>query len=100
MASSVDMIGIAAALLGAILFLWKNKRKFVRTNAVGVEQFSSYGRKVAARIGDSTIWLLAFFSLTGGILTLALEHQSTWGWIVLLPCYALLLFGVPIGRSK
>jgi hypothetical protein len=46
MASSVDIVSIAAVLLGAILFLWRNKRIFDRTNAAGVEQFSSYGGKV------------------------------------------------------
>jgi cytochrome c biogenesis protein CcdA len=100
MAGSEDIFGGAVVLLGVILFFWRNKRKFDRTNPAGIEQFSSYGGKLAARLWDSIIWVSAFMSLTGGVLFLANVHESTWGWIVLLPCYALLLFGPPLGRPK
>lgn len=103
MVSFEGIVGVAAALLGVVLFLWRNKRRFDRTNAAGIEQFSSYGRKIAARSWDAILWVLAFMSLTGGVLVLAIEHESTWGWIVLLPCYALMIWilvGFPLGRSK
>jgi hypothetical protein len=100
MDGSEDIFGGAAVLLGIILFLWRNKRRFDRTNAAGIEQFSSYGGKVVARFWDVIIWVFAFSSLTLGILVLAHEHVSTWGWIVLLPIYIWLLLGFPLGRSK
>ena len=100
MLSVEDIVGISVVLAGGILFLWRNKRKFERTNAAGIEQFASYGGKVASLLWDSILWLSAFVSVTGGVLFLANVHESTWGWIVLLPCYALLLFGLPLGRSK
>jgi hypothetical protein len=95
-----DVFGGAAILLGVILFVLRNKMKFDRTNSAGIEQFPSYGRKVSARIWDSLLWVSAFMILTGGVLFLANVHDSTWGWIVLLPCYALVLFGYPFSRSK
>ncbi len=100
MPGSEDIVGGAVVILGVILFFWRSKRKFDRTNAAGIEQFSSYGGKVAARLWDWVLWTSAFMCLTGGVLYLANVHESTWGWIVLLPCYLLLILGVPVGRSK
>ncbi len=103
MAGSEDIFGVVATLLGIVLFLWRNKRRFDRTNSAGIEQFSSYGGKIATRFWDSILWVSAFISLTVGVLVLAIEHESTWGWIVLLPCYVgmvWMLVGFPLGRSK
>ena len=98
-----DILGVAAVLLGIFLFLWRSKRRFDRTNAAGIEQFSSFGGKVAARSWDAILLVVALASLTGGVLTAATEHVNTWGWIVLLPCYVgvvWILVGFPWRRSK
>jgi hypothetical protein len=95
-----DIFGGAAILVGLFAFFWRGRRKFNRTNAAGVEQFPSYVEKLSARSWDSILWILGFFSLTGGVLFLANVHESTWGWMVLLPAYLVLLLGVPVGRRK
>ena len=100
MPSIEDIFGIAALLLGLVLYLWRNKRRFDRTNAAGIERFPSYGGKVAAKLWDAFLWVLTLSSLTAGVLVLAYAHGSTWGWIVLAPLYAFMLFGFIPGRSK
>ena len=91
MAGSEDIFGGAAVLLGTVLLLWRSKRRFDRKNAAGIEQFSSFGGKLSARSWDAILWFLALTGLTSGVLFLAIEHASTWGWIVLLPVYAVVL---------
>ena len=95
-----DIFGIAAIIVGTALYLWRNKRKFDRTNQAGIEQFKGYAGKLAAGLGDGILWLLAVACVMGGVIGLAVVHDSTWGWIVLLPLTWVALFGLPMGRSK
>lgn len=102
--SAEEIFGVVTTLIGATLFFWRGKRKFDRINTfTGVEQFQSYLQKIGARIWDSILMLVATIILTVGVITLAVVHESTWGWIVLLPCYvffALAFLGFPFGPRK
>ena len=72
-------------------FLWK-RRVFRRTNAYGVERFESYPSKLGARSMD---WALKFGSLLlllTGVLVLSYLHVDTWGWLVIAPVLAFVLF--------
>ncbi len=80
-------------LLGAAVLhvLWK-RRVFQRTNEAGVERFGSYSGKVGAQSID---WLLKFGSmllLAAGVLMLSYLHVDTWGWVVIAPALAFVLF--------
>lgn len=79
-------------LIDGLLYFWQKKRVFDRTNQYGAEQFSSFGGKLTARANDNLIFGLAITLLFGGLLTLAVTYESTWGWIVLLPVYLFMLF--------
>lgn len=48
--------------------------------------------KLRARAVDGAISLASIVLLSGGVLLLAFEFESSWGWIVLLPVYAFMLF--------
>ena len=87
-----DFGGIFLLIIGVLLILWQRKRRFDRTNAFGTEQFPNYWKRLMAKTNDAAISGTAVVSLTAGLLILAFQHQDSWGWIVLLPVYALMLF--------
>jgi hypothetical protein len=80
-------------LLGAagLHVMWK-RRVFMRTNESGVERFESYSIQVGAKSID---WLLKFGSmllLAAGVLILSYMHIDTWGWVVIAPALAYVLY--------
>lgn len=92
MTSTITFVGIILLAIGTLLALRARKRRFNRTNRFAVEQFSSYSVKLRARAVDGAISLASIVLLSGGVLLLAFEFESSWGWIVLLPVYAFMLF--------
>lgn len=100
MESSADFYGGFFILIGILLYLWRHKRVFDRTNSAGIEQFSSYSGKLVARFGDLVLWLFGVLGVTFGVILMAHTHESTWGWMVLLPFYWWLFIGVFLGKSK
>ncbi len=68
---SVYELGIVLTVIGVGLGLWKGKRKFDRTNTVGVEQFRSYGGKVVATKFDGFLYWIALALLFVGLFILA-----------------------------
>ena len=85
-------LGAIIFLIGGFLYFWQKKRVFDRTNQYGVEQFSNFRGKLIAKVKDKLIFGIAVTLLFGGLLTLAVAYESTWGWIVLLPVYLFMLF--------
>ena len=61
-------------------------------NQLGIEVFATYGARLRAKALDSVGWLTAALLLTSGVVILAVAYESTWGWLVLVPLYAWLLF--------
>ncbi len=92
MAESSAGLGVIIFLIGGFLYLWQRKRVFDRTNQYGVEQFSGFWGKLVAKAKDKLILGFAVTLLFGGLLILASAYESSWGWIVLLPVYAFMLF--------
>lgn len=88
-------ISIAASTLilisGALVF-WLRKRRFDRTNEAGIERFPSFRKKVASGMVDIVIRACALILGCAGILLLAFQFHDSWGWIILTPVAALLLF--------
>jgi hypothetical protein len=71
--------------------MWK-RRVFQRTNEAGIERFGSYSVQVGSKSID---WLLKFSSmllLAAGVLILAYLHVDTWGWVVIAPVLAYVLY--------
>jgi hypothetical protein len=80
-------------LLGAagLHVMWK-RRVFQRTNLFGVERFESYSVQVGAKSID---WLLKFGSmllLAAGVLLLSYVNVDTWGWAIIAPALAYVLY--------
>ena len=89
-----EYVGSILLVVGALLALWKRKRKFDRTNSFGVEQFSDFWGKLGARLKDGLLGLMSLVLLSAGLLILAFRFQDSWGWIVLLPVYVFMLYVV------
>jgi hypothetical protein len=87
-------VGMALVLAGGVFGYRMKKRKFDRTNANGIEHFPSFAGKLLAKLGDGILGFLSAGLLIGGILLLATYYEASWGWIVLVPVYAVILFGL------
>lgn len=95
-----DIVGGIAILVGLLMYAWEKKRIFDRTNSAGLEQFPTFWVKLIAKLGDIALSIGSILFVTGGVVLLAHTHESTWGWIVLLPLYWLLLVGYFPSKSK
>ena len=84
--------GVLLLIVGTVFYLWRKKRKSDRTNASGIEQFRSFGNKMSGVFFDGLIGWVALICHCAGILILAMQFQDSWGWMVLLPVYAFVLF--------
>jgi hypothetical protein len=78
--------------LGAWMAYRQKSREHRRLNQLGVEVFDSFGAKVRAKTLGAASWLAVTVLVTTGVAMLAVQYEPTWGWLVLLPLYAWLLF--------
>ena len=78
--------------LGAWLAFRQKSREHSRLNHLGVEVFPTYAAKLRAKTAGAARWLMVAILVTTGVVLLAVQYESTWGWLVLLPLYAWLLF--------
>ena len=95
-----DSSGGLLILAGTLLYLWRNKRIFDRTNSAGIQQYSSYSGKLAARLGDTGLWFAAVLIVMAGGFVLAEVHQETWGRYVYGAVFFWLLVGVFLIKPK
>ena len=70
----------------------QKSRGHCRLNPLGVEAFPTYGAKRRAKNAGAVRWLVLAVQMTTGVVLLAVEYESTWGWVVVLPLYAWFLF--------
>lgn len=87
-------------LIGAWIFYRSRKRAYERKNAFGREIFDSYSGKLAGKTMDISMALFGGFLMLTGLIYLAIEHQDSWGWIVLLPVAYLFLVGYIPGDRR
>jgi hypothetical protein len=78
----------ALACLLVALGLWLAYRQKSR------ELFDSFGAKVRAKTLGAASWLTVTALISTGVVILAVQYESTWGWLVLLPLYGFLLYGM------
>lgn len=63
--------GILLTSIGLALGLWREKRKYDRTNSAGIQQFPSFGRKIVAETFDGVLYWGAIAALFVGLFILA-----------------------------
>jgi len=92
---------VSAFFIGAMLcvtgiaFLWRRKKRiFERTNRYGVEEFRSYWGKLLTRAKDGTIHVIGLTLLTVGALAIGIAFEDSWGWVITIPFYLLILFAL------
>lgn len=86
------LLGIGLLAIGATLLYMQRKRRFKRTNSFGVETFASYSSKLRVKVWDSILIGCSLLCLTVGSILVGLHYESSWGWIILLPVYAVTLW--------
>ena len=57
-----------------------------------MERFPSFAAKTGVRLKEGIASIAALLFGMAGVLLLAIEFQDSWGWIVLLPVLAWVLF--------
>jgi hypothetical protein len=77
--------------LGASMAYRQKSCKHRRLNQLGVEVFDSFGAKVRVKTLGAASWLAVIALVTTGMAMLTVQHEFTWGWLVLPPLYAWLL---------
>ena len=87
-----ECFGTVLLVVSGLLALWRKKRIFDRTNEFGVERFSSFLGKLGTNTKDGLLGGASIVLLSSGLLILAFRYQDPWGWVVLLPVFAFLLF--------
>ena len=87
-----EYIGLMLLIVGVLLAYRRKKRFFDRTSQFGIEQFSSFRAKLATKMKDVALGCASLISLSAGLFILAFRYADSWGWVVLLPVYAFLLF--------
>ncbi len=87
-----EYVGTILLVVGGLFALWRKKRIFERTNEFGVERFSSFWGKLGTKTKDGLLGGASIVLLSSGLLILAFRYQDSWGWVVLLPVSAFLLF--------
>jgi len=92
-----EYVGTILLVMGGLLALWRRKRIFDRTNRYGVERFSSFWGKLANRMKDGLLGGGSLLLFSAGLLILAFRYHDSWGWVVLLPVCAFLLFLMFLG---
>ncbi len=92
-----EYVGTILLVVGGLFALWRKKRIFDRTNQYGVERFSSFWGKLGTKTKDGLLGTASIVLLSSGLLILAFRYQDSWGWVVLLPVCAFLLFFVFLG---
>ena len=80
--------------LGAWMAYRQKSIEHRRLNQLGVEVFDSFGAKVRAKALGAASWLAVTVLVTTGVVMLAVQYESSWGWLVLLPLYGFLLYGM------
>ncbi len=73
---TVQLVGASFLIVGVLLALWRRKRKFDRTNALGIERFANYWEKLGARMQDGLLLSFAFVLVSAGVITLAFQYQD------------------------
>ena len=76
--NSVNLYCLLLAASGVFLVYWSKKRCFIRENRHGVEQFSSYGRKVVSKLTDATLQMSGYACVGSAILVMLVEYASEY----------------------
>ena len=70
-------------ITGALFIYWHKKRKFDRSNALGIEQFGSFNQKIKTGLFDRVILFIGYACFLGAI-GILLMQESDLAWILIL----------------
>jgi len=64
------LLGVFIIAVGGMGLFWCSKQSFHRRNALGMEEFESYGQMVLLRIIEGLVMLISILAMLGGIILL------------------------------
>ncbi|MBV5336679.1 MAG: hypothetical protein J0653_01330 [Deltaproteobacteria bacterium] len=76
--NNVNLYCLLLAASGVFLVYWSKKRSFIRKNFLGVEHFSSFGRKIISKCMDGILLISGYVCIGTAILTLLFEYASEY----------------------
>jgi hypothetical protein len=76
--NGINLVCLLLATFGALLVYRAKKRIFIRTNWLGVEQFSSYGQKMVSRLTDGALMAFGYGCLGAAPVILIVEYASEY----------------------
>ena len=76
--NSVNLYCLLLAASGIFLVYWSKKRGFLRESNLGIEKFSSFGRKIISKLADGTIITIGYACIGTAVLVLLVEHASEY----------------------
>ncbi len=71
------VIGIVLIVLALGTRYWLGSRNFYRKNAYGVQEFSSYGRKVGTQYFERFMLFLVYFTFIIGLICIVVHFTYT-----------------------
>lgn len=89
--SGIDLLCIGLIAAGTLLVLWNKKRRYLRSNWVGIEQFRSFGQKLLAKMLDELLLATGYGCLGGSLIILLFEHAFEYVLLAALLAIALML---------
>ena len=74
------------------LHLFRKRRVFQRTNSFDIERFENCSSQLGAQLIDRALRFGSLILSVSGVLMLSYVHLDSWGWIVIAPALAFVLF--------
>jgi hypothetical protein len=75
----IVLLGIAS-----IALIWRNKRRFDRTNEHGIQRHGRYWNKVRAESFDTTLLWVGYLGLSASVVILITIDPSLLVWLLIL----------------
>jgi hypothetical protein len=87
-----DIAGMLLLAAGVWLGILAKRRRFNRTNELGVERFPSFWKKLRQRSQDYMLMAGFLLMVAIGVILLSSNHMDGGGWVVMLPMSLLMLY--------
>jgi hypothetical protein len=87
-----DILSLLLLVAGTGFAIKAKKRRFDRTNALGIERYATFWAKLTSRSGDLALIGIALCCLGFGTILLSANHLNTWGWVVIAPVCLFMLY--------
>ena len=79
--TETDIYTAAAAVIGLIFLIWKQKRRFARTNQFGIERYSTFRGKITSKLVDGFLYVIGFVMTASAAIVFFVEHGKSFPFL-------------------